>query len=376
MSKEKFQLKDYWALFKLSCRPYIYPIPLEKKFRCFIAGYLFFGSLIGIILSLLPFNFESLSKFVFQFCVVYLAVINPYYFKYALHYKTSDWYLNTGYFPSDVCSDVGLFGEYHATMDFSTAIGNRGKVYNGLIIPKPDGGFTELDLVVISTCRISVVEVKARGGSFSGHILDDKWIQKIGSQRNEMQNPVIQNQNHINFLYLYLYEQLKKEVTENISQYCFLNDIYFALDVDMHVDNTLPGVTFYKAFKKASKDTLSECYSVEDIKAITDILDALPKYTPEEKRQMFTQREVQYRSGEFIHSVTYYPVKYLLNSSIEEDEGLPTGSTICMDAETYQLYLVSADGLWHAVPGALILEKGHPCSTLQEATQLKKELGW
>ena len=227
MSKEKFRFKDYWALFKLSCRPYIYPMPLEKNFRCFIAGYLFFGSLIGIILSLLPFNFESLLKFVFQFCVVYLAVINPYYFKYALHYKTSDWYLNTGYSPSDVCSDVGLFGEYHATMDFSTAIGNRGKVYNGLIIPKPDGGFTELDLVVISTCRISVVEVKARGGSFSGHILDDKWIQKIGSQRNEMQNPVIQNQNHINFLYLYLYEQLKKEVTENISQYCFLNDIYF-----------------------------------------------------------------------------------------------------------------------------------------------------
>ena len=60
MSKEKFRFKDYWELFKLSCRPYIYPMPLEKNFRCFIAGYLFFGLLIGIILSLLPFNFESL----------------------------------------------------------------------------------------------------------------------------------------------------------------------------------------------------------------------------------------------------------------------------------------------------------------------------
>lgn len=381
MSKEHFRLKDYWALFKLSCRSYIYPMPLERNFRPFIAAVFIYLILIDPTDPLKhPWHLIAflktyvLSNWILNFIILFFIIINPYYFKYALHYKTSDWYLNTGYSPSDVCSDVGIFGEYHATMDFSNMIGNHGKVYNGLIIPKPDGSFTELDLVVISTYRISVVEVKARGGSFSGHVLDDKWIQKIGSQRNELQNPVIQNQNHINFLCLYLYEQLNKDLPGNIDSYSFLNDIYFALDSDIHVDNFLPGVTFLKAFKTFRKNKLSERYSLKDIKAITDVLDALPKYTPEEKRQMFTRREAQYRSGEFIHPVTYYPVKHLLNT-LEESDELPTGTALCMDVETYQLYLGS-DGLWHAVPGALILEKGRPCSTLQQATQLKKELGW
>lgn len=386
MSKEKFRFKDYWALFKLSCRPYIYPMPLQKNFRPFIAAFFVYLTLIDplidprhpLILAIFT-NFSYFIRFlpnwIFSFGILFFIIINPYYFKYALHYKTSDWYLNTGYSPSDVCSDVGLFGEYHATIDFSDAIGKNGKVYNGLIIPKPDGSFTELDLVVVSPDILAVVEVKARGGSFSGHILDDKWIQKIGSQQNTLQNPVIQNQNHINFLYLYLYDQLKNSFPEDIHPYSFWNDIYFAVDAAMYVDNTLPSVSFLKALKKPSKNrsTKYNCYSSESIKAITDVLDALPKYTPEEKRQMFARREVQYRSGEFIHPVVYYPVKYAFFD--KKDNEFYSVSTICMDSETYQFYQES-DGLWRVAPNILFKDKGEPCATLQQATQLKKELGW
>lgn len=382
MSKEHFRLKDYWALFKLSCRSYIYPMPLERNFRPFIAAFFIYLILIDPTDPLKhPWHLIAflktyvLSNWILNFIILFFIIINPYYFKYALHYKTSDWYLNTGYSPSDVCSDVGIFGEYHATMDFSNMIGNHGKVYNGLIIPKPDGSFTELDLVVISTYRISVVEVKARGGSFSGHVLDDKWIQKIGSQRNELQNPVIQNQNHINFLCLYLYEQLNKDLPGNIDSYSFLNDIYFALDSDINVDNVLPTVSFLSPLKSFKINRYSKRYSVEDIKVITDVLDALPKYTPEEKRQMFARRDVQYRSGEFMHAFVYYPVKYPVDVPLKEGDEAPIVSTICMDAGMYKLYL-GVDGLWRAVPGAIILEKGRFCSTLQKATQLKKELGW
>lgn len=174
MSTKKFGLKDYWALFKLSCRPYIYYAPFTNTIKPFIAAYILFYTMMCTVSVILSFRLDLVIGGIIQLVLVGLAIINPYFFKYALYYQTSDWYLNTGYSPSDVCSDVGLFGEYHATMDFSQLKGESGKIYNGLIIPKPDGSFTELDLVLVSKYSISVVEVKARGGSFSGHILDDK----------------------------------------------------------------------------------------------------------------------------------------------------------------------------------------------------------
>ena len=133
MSKEHFRLKDYWALFKLSCRSYIYPMTLERNLRPFIAAFFIYLILIDPTDPLKhPWHLIAflktyvLSNWILNFIILFFIIINPYYFKYALHYKTSDWYLNTGYSPSDVCSDVGIFGEYHGTMDFSIMIGNDG----------------------------------------------------------------------------------------------------------------------------------------------------------------------------------------------------------------------------------------------------------
>lgn len=360
MTEKKFQFKDYWSLFKLSCRSYIYQGPSVYVIRPFIAGYVCFASLIGFL------NIAALIPNIFTLAIFSFAIFNPYYLKYAVKYKTSDWYTNTGYLPSEVCSDMGLYGEYHATMDMEPYKCKHGKIYNGLIIPKPDGSFTELDLVVISEYYAFVVECKARSGDFSGHILDDTWTQKIGSQTNQLQNPVQQNQNHINFLQLYLAKQRTVYDDDHVE---FDNVIYFARPARLYVEGDSPYVTFLTIQKKAEiLSTGTETIKLDKVHEIINSLDKLPKYTAEEKARMINEREVQYRNGEFIHKVKYYPIKH------------PCGETfICMDGGYYKFYLCS-DGLWRTMTADPFIshpkEKGTPCSTLQEATLQKKELGW
>ena len=368
-----FGLKDYWSLFKLSCRPYIYRMPYINVMRPVIAIFVVINAL---RLMAVVFMKGGFGATIFLFCMFILPIINPYYFMCAIKYKTSDWYKNTGYLPSEVCADAGLFGEYHATMDFSTQKGKNGKIYNGLIIPKPDGSFTEIDVVLVSESLITVIEAKARGGVFSGNIYDAKWVQKIGSQTNELQNPVLQNQNHINFLYLYLYKELNKtgSTSKLMNIHNFINSVYFAGDPFINVQNPLEHIYLLLPSRRMLSKQPNK-YKLEEVKAITDVLDALPKYTPEEKRKMFNRREIQYRNGEFIHKITYYPVAY----QYPESETNQFQMMICMDAGSYQFYQCS-DGLWR--PDVFAHQKGQwyfkgePCDTLQEAVKQQKEMGW
>lgn len=372
MTNKNFGLKEYWSLFKLSCRPLFFSAPGANKIKLFIAAYFLFYLLLGTFFSILFLHIGNAFRGVVTLFLYGLIIINPYYFKYALHYKTSDWFRNTGYLPSEVCADIGLFGEYHATIDYSNLKGKYGKLYNGLIIPKPDGSFTELDLVMVSQYGIFVVEAKARGGSFYGHILDEKWRQQIGSQQNELQNPVIQNQNHINFLYLYLYK-MKKADAHLVDITSFWNDIYFASDAQIHVENQNSTVRIIRSSRKAIKIRDLEFYeglARADVEMITDILDALPQYTREEKRNMFVKREVQYRNGAFSNRVVYYSVQYISKKSSHSRE-----EKICMDAGSYQLYQFD-DGLWRAIPDIRIIRQGKPCDTLKEAVMQQKAGEW
>lgn len=186
---------------------------------------------------------------------------------------------------------------------------------------------------------------------------------------------MIQNQNHINFLYLYLRRNLKSPFPKGVTQSSFFNKIYFAVTADICIENPLPTVSLVGPTKKFLKESELpfERYSIEDIRSITAVLDALPKYTPEEKRQMFARREVQYRTGEFIHPVVYYPVRIPGSLFSSTNREYPEYA-ICMDADTYHLYLCE-DGLWRVMPD-IFQKKGSPCATLQQAVQLKKELGF
>lgn len=110
--------------------------------------------------------------------VMFFIVFNFRRLSYALHYRSTAWYQNTGYHPWTVIKDVGLYGEYIATICeecFLRKNGVKGYVFNNVIVPKRDGDFNEIDVLSVSPLGINVIEAKARVGQFYGTLISPKW---------------------------------------------------------------------------------------------------------------------------------------------------------------------------------------------------------
>lgn len=140
------------------------------------------------------------------------AVLNKERLNYNLHFTDSAWWRNTGITPSQIIKDRGMYGEYIATMaaeENMKKYGLYGQVFNSVIIPKADGSFNEADVICVNEAGIQVIEAKYRGGAFIGGLTSESWTQKIGRQTNEnVDNPLYQNNGHINCLINHLYRSL------------------------------------------------------------------------------------------------------------------------------------------------------------------------
>ncbi len=138
-----FTSRDYFSLFLLSLRSFFWRVDGKQN----IKGLLKIGSTLGVLLLLylilaallypigtvffglqsivylvtLQFSeafelFEAVIGGIIHTIAVYLLVFNMRRLNYALHCRKTAWYQNTGYKPSKVTSDVGLYGEYIVTM--------------------------------------------------------------------------------------------------------------------------------------------------------------------------------------------------------------------------------------------------------------------
>ena len=104
-------------------------------------------------------------------------------------------------------------------------------IFHDLYVKKPDGVFSQFDLVVVAKVGIIVFEIKDYSGWIFGNGKNREWTQVLayGQEKYRFYNPIMQNNNHIAAL------RKKLKQFENIPFYsivvfygdCELKDISF-----------------------------------------------------------------------------------------------------------------------------------------------------
>lgn len=72
-------------------------------------------------------------------------------------------------------------------------------IFHDLYVSKKDGGYAQIDMVVVTSVGIIVIEVKDYSGWIYGNGGQQKWTQVLaqGREKYRFYNPIIQNKNHI-----------------------------------------------------------------------------------------------------------------------------------------------------------------------------------
>lgn len=114
---------------------------------------------------------------------------------------------------------------------------SRNAVFHDLYVPKRNGGYSQIDLVLATSVGIIVFEVKDYSGWIFGNAKHTQWTQVLayGQTKYRFYNPIKQNQAHINTLKSYL--KLPKKIP-------FLSVIVFFGDCELKEINYIPADTF------------------------------------------------------------------------------------------------------------------------------------
>lgn len=126
--------------------------------------------------------------------------------------RQADYFMQTHNSYYQVMVDAGKRGEFQIGQLINNLIGYKRILYN-CYIPKPDGGTTEVDIILIHETGIYVIESKNYKGWIFGSENDTYWTQTLykknvygakSVRKNRFYNPVIQNKGHIKWLKQYL----------------------------------------------------------------------------------------------------------------------------------------------------------------------------
>jgi len=100
--------------------------------------------------------------------------------------------------------DLGDWGEYLTYRTLSELPGDKKFLFN-CYVPKGNGTFTEVDLIMLHTSGIYVFESKNYSGWIFGSEPERQWTQSFRSGRNvRFYNPLMQNANHVKHLRRFL----------------------------------------------------------------------------------------------------------------------------------------------------------------------------
>ncbi len=126
--------------------------------------------------------------------------------------RQADYFMQTHNSYYEVMTDAGKKGEFIIGRSIDQLTGYKRILYN-CYIPKPDGGTTEIDIILIHETGIYVIESKNYKGWIFGSENEKYWTQTLyrsngygtkNVQKNHFYNPVIQNKGHIKLLRQYL----------------------------------------------------------------------------------------------------------------------------------------------------------------------------
>lgn len=116
-------------------------------------------------------------------------------------------------------------------------------IFHDLYVRKPNGNFSQIDLVIATSAGIVVFEVKDYSGWIFGKGYQSQWTQVLafGRQKNRFYNPIMQNNKHI--------EELNKKLKqfENIP---FFSAIVFYGNCELKDISFVPEGTFVVKSKR------------------------------------------------------------------------------------------------------------------------------
>ncbi len=123
---------------------------------------------------------------------------------------------------------VGEYGEELTEEKlYSASINGYRRVLKNVYVPISDGKYTEIDLIMIHSSYIFVIESKNYSGWIFGSEKNKNWTQCLkGGSKTSFYNPIMQNNTHINALSKYLGIEKEKFMSYIVfSQRCVLKKV-------------------------------------------------------------------------------------------------------------------------------------------------------
>lgn len=139
----------------------------------------------------------------------------------------------------------------------------EGILYNDLCFKTLKGKTCQIDHVLISKKGIFVIETKNFSGSINASEYKEEWNHFIGSQKNKVYSPFLQNENHI------------KKLKEILGDLMYFNYVVFVnpfFKINTESKKILKFGKFKKQFKKQYKK-LNTLYSTSELRTFKSILD-------------------------------------------------------------------------------------------------------
>lgn len=218
----------------------------------------------------------------------------------AILYKTTDYAKDTHISFLTMLRDTGKLGEYYTYRALRKLPGEKRFLFN-CYLPKDDATTTEVDLILLHTSGIYILESKNYSGWIFGSETQGRWTQTLpqggSTQKNHFLNPIIQNEIHMKWLKKYLadYQELPCFSIIVFSKRCTLKNIQL-LENSAHTVIRRPDLL---RTVKAIANGKTLCAS-EQINAIYNQLFPLTQATAKQKAdhiQSVNQKRFQQAKG-------------------------------------------------------------------------------
>ena len=189
----------------------------------------------------------------------------------------------------NILNDKGARGEYRTSQNLETTAFENKLLFN-CYIPNRSGAKTELDIIMISTKGIYVIENKNYSGWIFGDEKSKNWCEILKGKKYFFYNPIKQNKSHI--------KNLEKQLQVGDDKYVSL--ITFNANANLKKVSTESSgiyVVGYKQLKKFMKKQTDkpDILIDEEIENIYQQLLPGTKLSDEEKQEHVNRIKQQYK---------------------------------------------------------------------------------
>ncbi len=153
-------------------------------------------------------------------------------------YKEKAYYQNTGNSYLSVKYDKGKYGEYLIYERLRKFEDIGGKFLFNIYVPKSNGGTTEIDMLLICSKGVFVIESKNYGGWIFGNEAHRNWTQifprgRGRSHKQRFYNPIKQNASHVRHLRNLIGRNIPMRSIIVFSDKCTLKNVTVNSDVSV-----------------------------------------------------------------------------------------------------------------------------------------------